>query len=92
MSIEAITWALRLRFDRSSTKFVLFVMASCANSDMTCYPSVAYLADATSQNQKTVAENIRRLKEMGLIFDTGDQDGDTGRVIYKLNISEKGDV
>ncbi len=92
MSVEAITWALKLRFDSSSTKFMLFVMASCANSDMTCHPSVAYLADATSLNRKTVAENIRRLKEMGLIFDKGDRDKDTGRVIYKLNISENGDV
>ena len=89
MSVEAITWALKLRFDRSSTKFVLVAMANCANSDMTCYPSVAYLADATSQNQKTVAENIRRLKEMGLILDTGRRVGSTRQVIvYQLNFND----
>lgn len=92
MSVEAITWSFKLRFDRSSTKFVLVALASCANRDMTCCPPVAYLADVTSQNQKTVTENIQRLKEMGLIFVTGDRDKNTGRVIYKLNISERGDV
>jgi len=90
MSVEAITWALNLRLDRSSTKFVLVAMANCANSDMTCYPSVAYLADATSQNQKTVGENIRRLKEMGLIQDTGKRKGSTKQVVvYHLKCHDE---
>ncbi|MBW8072896.1 MAG: hypothetical protein GJU77_04320 [Ferrovum sp.] len=92
MSVEAITWALNLRLDRSSTKFVLVVMTNCANSDMTCYPSVAYLADVTSQNQKTVGKNLCHLKEIGLIQSTGKQDEGTDQVIYKPNIPEKGGV
>lgn len=93
MSVEAITWALRLKVDRSSAKFVLVAMANCANHDMTCWPSIQYLADATCQDRKTVLENLRRLKEAGHIFDTGERKGYTSQVpVYLLNHPEIGTV
>lgn len=93
MSVEAITWALSLKVDRSSAKFVLVAMANCANSDMTCWPSIQYLSDATCQDRKTVLENIKRLKEAGLIKDTNLRRGGTGQVVvYQLNSAENGSV
>ena len=100
MSVEAITWALSQPVERSSAKFVLVAMANCANNDMTCWPSVQYLSDATAQDRKTVLENIRRLKESGHIEATEERRGTTGQVVvYRLikeaqkrNSSENGTV
>lgn len=93
MSVEAITWALNLKVERSSAKFVLVAMANCANNDMTCWPSVQYLSDATCQDRKTVLENIKRLKDAGLIMDTQLRKGHTGQVIvYQLKNTENGSV
>lgn len=93
MSVEAITWALNLKVERSTAKFVLVAMANCANNDMTCWPSVQYLSDATCQDRKTVLENIKRLKEYGYIADTTMRRGQSGQVIvYQLKNPENGTV
>ena len=93
MSVEAITWALAQRVDRSTAKFVLVAMANCANSDMPCWPSMQYLADATCQDRKTVLENIKRLKAAGFISDTDERKGRTGQVaVYILSGTENGTV
>lgn len=86
MSVEAITWALKQPIHPSSAKFVLLVLANCSNADsMEAYPSVAYLANATSQDRKTVLANIKRLTEMGYIEDTGRRRGNTNQIIvYRL--------
>jgi len=85
MSVDAITTALKLNIDRSSAKFVLVAMAYCANNELTCWPSVQYLCEATSQDRKTVLENIKRLKELGLVVDCGDRKGMTRQVVvYQL--------
>lgn len=84
MSVEAISLALAAKVSRSSAKFVLVALANCANSDMTCWPSIQYLCDATSQDRKTVIENLRRLKDDGHIADTGKRQGQTGQVVVYL--------
>ncbi len=90
MSVEAITWALGLTVERSSAKFVLVVMANCANHDMTCWPSVKYLSDATGQDRKTVLGNMARLLDEGYIVDTGARRGRTGQIpVYWLNVKQK---
>ena len=87
MSVEAITWALKQDAPNSSAKFVLVVMANCANERMECYPSISYLCAATEQDRKTVIANIQRLLECGLIEDTGQRVGATGRVkAYRLRV------
>lgn len=89
MSVEAITWALGQGLDRSSAKFVLVVMANCANHDMTCWPSVKYIADATGQDRKTVLGNMARLLEQDYIIDTGYRRGRTGQIpVYVLNVKK----
>lgn len=94
MSNEAITWALGQKVDRSSAKFVLVAMANIASAtDMTCYPSIQYLSDATCQDRKTVVENLKRLRDSGHIIDTGARKGSTGQVpVYRLNDTENGTV
>ncbi len=86
MSVEAITWALKLPIKHSSAKFVLTVLANCASGDKwLAYPSVAYLAEATGQDRKTVLANLVRLRELGFIEDSGRRMGDTKQVIvYRL--------
>ncbi|OGB23331.1 MAG: hypothetical protein A3I66_01310 [Burkholderiales bacterium RIFCSPLOWO2_02_FULL_57_36] len=93
MSVEAISWALGKPIKSSPAKFVLVVMANCADSDMVCWPSMAHIESQTSQDRKTVQENIRRLREWGFIEDTGFRKGSTKQVIvYRLKEPENGHV
>jgi uncharacterized phage protein (TIGR02220 family) len=87
VSVEAITWALRQEAGHSSAKFVLVALANCADADGVCWPSIAYLCDTTEQNRKTVIDNLKRLREAGLIVQTGDMKGRTGLIpVYRLNV------
>lgn len=93
MSNEAITWALAQPVKHSSAKFVLVVMANRADGDMVCWPSMADVCKQTSQDRKTVQENIRRLREAGFIEDTGTRKGSTKQVIvYRLKTPKNGPV
>ena len=94
MSNEAINWALTRSIKHSTAKFVLVVMANCADEETwEAWPSVAHLAEATSQDRKTVLENVKRLIAAGLISDTRARKGGTKQVIvYRLNKSENGTV
>lgn len=88
MSVEAITWALAQPIKHSTAKFVLVCLANCADSEGKAWPSIAYLCEATAQDRKTVIENLRRLKEAGLLSSTGEMKGRTGQVpVYRLNTS-----
>lgn len=88
-----MAWAFSQKVERSSAKFVLVAMADCANEEMRCWPSVMYLCEATCQDRKTVLENIRRLREAGLIRYTGEKRGSTGQIpVFELNNSENGTV
>lgn len=86
MSVEAITWALKQSIPSSSTKFVLVVVANCADGrSFTAYPSIAYLTEATGQDRKTVIANLKRLCELGYLQDTGNRVGRTKQVVvYQL--------
>jgi hypothetical protein len=91
MSVEAITWALRTPVPASSAKFVLVVLANQASNsqqkgdDWLAFPSIAYIAEATSQDRKTVINNLGKLSEWGLIEDSGKRVGATKQVIvYRL--------
>lgn len=93
MSNSAIKWALGQPVSKSSAKFVLVVMADLANDDMTCFPSIKHLTEATSQDVKTVQAGLLRLRDEGFIADTGKRCGLTGQVIvYRLNTPEFGGV
>lgn len=91
MSVEAITWALKQRVDKSSTKFVLVVLANCAGGvGFLAFPSVQYLVDSTGQDRKTVLGNLKRLVEAGFIEDAGQRVGATRQVVvYKLLVDHE---
>lgn len=88
MSVEAISWALKQRVGRSSTKHVLTLMANCASAPAhRCYTSMAYLVEASELDRKTVISSIQKLEELGLISDAGERTGRTGQiVVYQLHI------
>jgi hypothetical protein len=87
MSNDAINWALAQPIKHSTAKFVLVVMANCADGqEWLAWPSVAHLAESTGQDRKTVLENIKRLIALGHIADTGSRKGSTRQVpVYRLN-------
>jgi len=94
MSVEAITWVISQKVTHSSAKFVLVMLANCADGkDFVAWPSVAYLSECTGQDRKTVLENLKRLKEAGLIEDTGERKGSTKQVtVYRLKCPVNGTV
>lgn len=91
MSVEAITWALKQRVEKSSTKFVLVVLANCAGgAGFLAFPSVQYLVDSTGQDRKTVLENLKRLVDAGLIEDAGQRVGATKQVVvYRVLVDHE---
>lgn len=81
MSIEAIAWVFKQEIKPATTKFVLVVMANCANNvDGTCFPSTQYITDITGMDRKTVIQAIDQLEEEGYLTDTGERCGRTGQV------------
>lgn len=92
MSNEAINWAFAQQL-KSSQKFLLVAMANIADSRWACWPSYKYLSDATGQDIKTIASNLRKLREFGYITDTNQRKGPTGRVVvYQLNTPDFGGI
>jgi hypothetical protein len=85
MSIEAMSWVLKLDISRSSEKFIMVCLANYADERGVCFPSTATLARDTSQDRKTILANLKRLCESGLLRDTGHRVGATKSVIvYQL--------
>lgn len=85
MSVNALSWALSVQTLRSSTKFVLVALCNYANEHGECYPSAKQLAQDTCQDIKTIESNLRILRELGLIVDTGERKGSTKQVIvYRI--------
>jgi hypothetical protein len=96
VSFSAIRWALAQPV-KSSTKFVLVVMADCVNSEAAgswvCWPSYRFLAERTGLDFKTVESCVYRLKQSKFLIDTGRRAGATGKVVvYQLNTPENGVV
>jgi hypothetical protein len=96
VSFEAVRWALAQSVGKSAPKFVLVAMAEHVNAESqewTCWPSYAALCTITHQNSKTVEAAVYRLKELGLIVDTGERKGATGKVVvFRLNTTKSGCV
>ncbi|WP_137923929.1 helix-turn-helix domain-containing protein [Cupriavidus sp. 2SB] len=88
MSVEAITWALKQKVGRSSTKHVLMLLANCTTAPLNrIYTSIAYLAESTEMDRKTIIAAIEKLQGLGFISDTGDRIGKTGQIpVYQLNM------
>jgi hypothetical protein len=93
VSFDAIRWALDQPI-KATAKLLLVAMGDCVNAaggEMLCWPSYRHLADRTGLDVKTVEAGVRRLREDGLISDTGSRNGRTGGVVvYRLNIPKNG--
>lgn len=93
MSVAAVKWAYLQDIDRSTTKFILVTLANLVRHDdelWEVYASVEFLAQATSQNRKTVLESLKRLREAGYIRDTGRTAGGNGCVPIYLLAADNG--
>lgn len=85
MSTDATFWAWGQQISKSSTKFVLLALADRAGADNCAYPSVETVSRDTSLNRKTILAALKELIDLGLILDTGERKGRTGKVVvYRL--------
>lgn len=95
MSIAAMNWAFSLDLQPSSVKFLLVALADNADDEGRAFPSVALLAEKTSQDRKTVIKGLDILEGKGLLKDTGKRVGKTQQVkVYRItpNNPESGTV
>jgi pyocin large subunit-like protein len=85
MSLDAMRWAKKVKTGRSSAKSVLTWLADMCGADLTAYPSIDALAEATELNKKTVQASLQYLIAQGFIEDTGARRGRTKQIpVYRL--------
>lgn len=88
MSIEASRWATQADVKKSTSKLVLLNLAQLVQynaSEWTVFASIEYLARVTHLNRKTVVEAMGRLRELGVIQDTGRRaGGNRSCILYRL--------
>jgi hypothetical protein len=95
MSYDALRWALAQKTGKASRRAVLVEMANCVNDEdakregeLLCFPSHAYLAEATELDIKTVEKCVQQLREAEFIVDTKQRRG-RGAFVYRLNTTRK---
>ena len=89
MSWPALGWASKQKPGRVADKMVLIALADRHNeeSDLS-YPSIAWLADFSCLDRKTVVASLGRLEAAGLISDSGVRFGKTKQVKgYRLSLN-----
>jgi len=85
MSLDAMRWAKKVKTGRASAKSVLTWMADMCGADLTAYPSISALSEATELDRKTVQSGLQYLVAKGLIEDTGERRGRTKQIpVYRL--------
>lgn len=92
MSFKAMAWATEQEITETSPQsHLLLVMASYANEQNECYPSINTLVKKTRLSDKTVRKCLKDLLEMGLIFDT-QKVSNFGAKVYLLNVENESDT
>ncbi|WP_186308503.1 helix-turn-helix domain-containing protein [Paraburkholderia sp. BCC1885] len=81
MSVTATFWVRAQRVGKGSPKAVLIALADFAGEDFRVWASMEAVEQFIEQDRKTILANIKRLKELGYLEDTGDRTGKTGQVI-----------
>jgi len=88
MSVEATKWARLAMVEKSSSKLILLNLAMLVRYDAeewTVFASIEYLSKVTHLNRKTVIEALSRLREQGVIQDTGRRAGENRScIVYRL--------
>jgi hypothetical protein len=86
MSLDATRWAWQQRGLTPSQKLVLLSLADHADQDHRAWPSVGLIEQDTELNRKTVISAISELVAAGLLTDSGERRGKTGRIpVYCLS-------
>lgn len=81
MSVTATFWVRSQRVGKGSPKAVLIALADFAGEDFRVWASMDAIEQFIEQDRKTVLANIKRLKELGYLEDTGERTGRTGQII-----------
>jgi len=88
MSFDAMKWAIRQRLE-PLTRVVLVALADKADKQARAFPSVGWLAEFCGCSRSTVVRELKRLRRMGLIDDSGDRVGLTSQVrVWQLRVAE----
>lgn len=89
MSVEAITWALRVKTGSSITKAILLVLANHANPKGVCWPSFADVARQAECSFSTVQRAVREMESAGLLERQRRrrEDGNYGTYTIALSLS-----
>ncbi|MGI4876689.1 MAG: helix-turn-helix domain-containing protein [Janthinobacterium lividum] len=85
----ARNWAMRQKTGSGSAKAVLMALAACADegNGTLAFPSIETIEDMTELNEKTVGSALARLRDSGLIVDTGQRKGVRKQIkVYALGM------
>ena len=92
MSFKAIAFATEQEVTRTSPQsHLLLILASYANDQDECYPSINTLVNKTRMSDKTVRKCLKELIELGLIADT-QKTTRFGTKIYKIILNDNKDL
>jgi len=94
MSHAATKWAFdqpQIHRDMKPSEWaVLMVLADCHNPIYGCFPSQDYICDNTNLKERSVREQLNRLRERGLInWDAARENGKRGSNRYKLAFEDE---
>lgn len=67
MSVEAITWASKLKIGSSGAKFLLVALANYSNDEHQAWPSQKTLSDWTEMSDRSIRTHMTHLENLGLI-------------------------
>jgi len=81
VSVPATFWVRAQRVGKGSPKAVLIALADFAGEDFRVWASMEAIEQFIEQDRKTILANIKRLKELGYLEDTGERTGRTGQVV-----------
>ncbi|MFI7278605.1 helix-turn-helix domain-containing protein [Streptomyces sp. NPDC049879] len=87
MSVEALTYAKKVRVGDITAKYVLFCLADRADERFSCFPSVPLLAAEAERSERVVQRALAKLRTLRLISDrpTERADGSQGSNRYYLH-------
>lgn len=87
-----MAWATEQEITQTSPQsHLLLILASFANEQNECYPSIKTMSNKTRLNEKTVRKCIGELIELGLLSDTK-KVSNFGAKIYSLNLNFNTDL
>lgn len=86
MSFKAMAWATEQEITTTSPQsHLLLILASFANEQNECYPSIATIEKKTRLSHNTIRKCIKELIDFGLIADTK-KTSQFNTKVYKLNV------